>query len=323
MDNLTHSLTGLFLSRAGCNRIAPLATPLLIIASNLPDVDILAALGGSITYLHWHRHLTHSLLAAPVLALALAAIFRLFRPQVALFPAAGLALVGILSHLLLDLTNTYGVRILLPFRETWYHWDLTPIIDFWIWAALFLAVAGPFLARLVGSEIGERRKIGTGQGFAVAALLFVISYNGGRALLHNRVLVALNSRNYEGSAPIRVAAFPFPINPLRWRAVAETESAYRLFDFQLPLGFDPSVAETVQKIAPSPALEAASRTGPFRVMADFAQYPVYRVTPLAQPDGGFLIELSDLRFNFSSTALLNNRNQVEKSTFSFDGGPPR
>lgn len=323
MDNLTHSLTGLFLSRAGCNRFTPLATPLLVIASNLPDVDILASLGGSATYLHWHRHLTHSLAAAPVLALAVAAILRLFRPQVALFPAAGLALIGILSHLLLDLTNTYGVRVLLPFRETWYHWDLTPVIDFWIWAALFLAVAGPFLARLVGSEIGERRKTGTGQGFAVAALLFVVSYNGGRALLHNRVLGALSSRNYAGSAPIRVAAFPFAINPLRWHAVAETESAYRLFDFQLPLGFDPSVAKTVEKITPSPALEAASGTEPFRVMANFAQYPVYRVTPRAQPEGGFQIELSDLRFNFKSTALLNSQNQVENSAFSFGGGPPR
>ncbi len=241
----------------------------------------------------------------------------------ALFPAAGLALIGILSHLLLDLTNTYGVRVLLPFRETWYHWDLTPVIDFWIWAALFLAVAGPFLARLVGSEIGERRKTGTGQGFAVAALLFVVSYNGGRALLHNRVLGALSSRNYAGSAPIRVAAFPFAINPLRWHAVAETESAYRLFDFQLPLGFDPSVAKTVEKITPSPALEAASGTEPFRVMANFAQYPVYRVTPRAQPEGGFQIELSDLRFNFKSTALLNSQNQVENSAFSFGGGPPR
>jgi len=323
LDNLTHSLTGLFLSRAGLNRITPLATPLLLIAVNLPDLDILSGLAGPVTYLHWHRHLTHSLLFAPVLAFTLVLLLRLFRPGLALLPAMAVALVGVLSHLLLDLTNIYGVRIFLPLRDTWYHWDLTPVIDLWIWIALGIAVAGPFLARLVGSEIGESRSTSGGRGFAIAALLFVTLYNGGRALLHNRVLQTLNSREYAGAAPIRVAAFPFAVNPLRWHAVAETDSAYRLFNFNLPMAFNPALSEIVEKASPSPALEAASRTEPFRVMANFALYPVYRVIPRAEPDGGFQVELSDLRFPFTSTALLNRQNQVEKSSFSFGSGLPR
>ena len=40
MDNLTHSLTGLMLSRAGLNRFYPRATLVLVIAANIPDIDI-------------------------------------------------------------------------------------------------------------------------------------------------------------------------------------------------------------------------------------------------------------------------------------------
>jgi len=66
MDNLTHTAIGLFLSRAGLNRWTPAATPILLLAANAPDIDIVTLSGGSLNYLHYHRHLTHSLIAMPV-----------------------------------------------------------------------------------------------------------------------------------------------------------------------------------------------------------------------------------------------------------------
>ena len=69
MDNLTHTAIGLFLSRAGLNRLTPLATPILLLAANAPDIDILSVAGGSLSYLHYHRPLTHSLVAMPIMAL--------------------------------------------------------------------------------------------------------------------------------------------------------------------------------------------------------------------------------------------------------------
>jgi inner membrane protein len=320
LDNITHSLTGLFLSRALLNRFTPGAAPILLIAANLPDIDILSALGGSLSYLHWHRHLTHSFFLAPFLAMALALAFRLLRRDVAILPAFAVALCGVLSHLLLDLTNIYGVRILLPFRATWYHWDLTPVIDFWIWTALALGLAAPFLSRLVASEIGGARDSSPGRGFAISALLFLCLYNGGRAILHNRVLQTLDSREYSGSQPVRVAAFPEGMNPLHWRGIAETGSGYQLFDLKPPFTFNPALGETVPKASPSPAIEAAAKTPAFQVFADFAQYPFYRVVPRADGEGGQRVELSDLRFNFTSTAVVNLQGQVETSVFTF--GPP-
>ena len=321
MDNLTHTLTGICLSRAGLNRFTPLATLILVVASNVPDSDIITLLGGSESYLHWHRHLTHSLMAAPLLAMAIAFAFRFFQPSLSLLPVFFIALCGVASHLLEDLTNVYGVRLLLPFNSTWFDWDLTPVIDLWIWAAFGIAMMAPFLSRLVGSEIGERRVPGGGRSFAIAALLFVILYNGGRAIVHSRLLTVLDSREYADAAPRRVAAFPASMNPLSWRGVVETDSAYLLFDFKLPAAFDPAVADTVLKAQPSAAITEAAKTSPFRVLAEFAQYPVYNVTP--RPEGGTAVRLSDLRFGFTSTALLKRDGQVEKSLFEFGTTAPR
>ena len=77
MDPLTHTATGLFLSRIGLKRWTPLATPILLLAANVPDIDIITASGGPLSYLHYHRHLTHSLVAMPLMALLPVVLVRL------------------------------------------------------------------------------------------------------------------------------------------------------------------------------------------------------------------------------------------------------
>jgi len=211
MDNLTHSAIGLFLSRAGLNRLTPRATPILLLAANFPDVDIVSAGGGSLGYMHYHRHITHSLAALPVLAILAVAIVRFAgRKPVNWKGALLIAAIGIGSHLLLDWTNIYGIRMLLPFSAEWLRLDTTNVVDLWIWAVCLLGIAGPFLGRLVGSEItsGSTRARHHGRGFAIFALLFVLFYDLGRGALHARAVASLSSRLYEGSLPERVFAAP-------------------------------------------------------------------------------------------------------------------
>jgi inner membrane protein len=169
MENLTHTLTGLMLSRAGLNRWCPLATPILLLASNAPDIDIVYRLGGSLTYLDHHREISHAFVSIPIFAVLIALGVRYGgRRPLPLLRAVLTAGIGILVHLLLDWTNTYGVRMLLPFSGAWLRLDITNIVDLWIWAVLALAVAGPLLSHLVSSEIGARK--GTGRGAAIFAL---------------------------------------------------------------------------------------------------------------------------------------------------------
>ena len=48
MDNVTHTLTAVVLSRAGLNRWHPQSIWLLMLAANIPDIDIVAALRGAL-----------------------------------------------------------------------------------------------------------------------------------------------------------------------------------------------------------------------------------------------------------------------------------
>ncbi|MGH7151723.1 MAG: metal-dependent hydrolase, partial [Planctomycetota bacterium] len=116
MDNLTHTLLGLALADAGpARRFGRGATVALLLASNLPDLDVLApALLGAEVF-EVRRTLTHSLLGAPLLAAAGTAGMRLLRARVGTGPLFGLFLLGIAVHVLLDLVNSFGVLLLCPF----------------------------------------------------------------------------------------------------------------------------------------------------------------------------------------------------------------
>lgn len=147
MDNLTHSLVGLTAAKAGLEKLSPGATALCLLAANSPDIDIVVLLfQGRWGYLHHHRGITHSLVGASVLALALPLVFylgdriiaqiRKREPQVRL---TGLLIASILTtatHPLLDWSNNYGIRFFLPWNARWSYGDFTFVVDPFIWMVL-------------------------------------------------------------------------------------------------------------------------------------------------------------------------------------------
>jgi inner membrane protein len=332
MDNLTHTAIGLFLSRAGLGRWSPRATPIVILAANAPDIDVLSAVGGGLNYLHYHRHFTHSLLAMPILALTVVLLVKLIgRKPVHWLGALGAALIGVASHLALDWTNLYGIRLLLPFSSDWQRVDLTGVVDLWIWGVLLLAVLGPFLARLVGSEIssGSVKAPHHGRGFAWFALLFVLLYDCGRGVLHARVVTALSSRLYQDSPPLRVAALPDPANPWRWRGLVETSGAYTVEEINLMGVSAPGRDLVFQKPEANQALDAAARTPVFLEFLRFSQFPLWRVSPVPAPENGRLVEVFDLRFGtpiapgFMVSAVVDSGLHVVRTSFQFGRFRPR
>src|SRR4051794_32935806 len=74
LDNLTHSLFGATLARTPLSRVGRGTMPALILASNAPDIDILATAGGAVKYLEWHRGMTHGPLGIVGLGVIAAAI---------------------------------------------------------------------------------------------------------------------------------------------------------------------------------------------------------------------------------------------------------
>jgi inner membrane protein len=327
MDPLTHTATGLFLGRIGLKRWTPLATPILLLAANAPDIDIVTAAGGPLSYLHYHRHLTHSLLAMPLMALLSVVFVRLVaRKPIRWIGAFWAALIAVASHLLLDLTNTYGIRLFLPFSARWLRLDLTNVFDLWIWGVFLLCIVGPFLGRLVGSEIASRSGSAAplhGRGFAWLALGFLLLYTCGRSVLHARAITELESRIYEDSAPLRTLAVPGPANPWRWRGVVETGDFYAVGDVDLLGNFDPAHDTVFHKPAADPAIDAAAGTPAFQEFLQFSQFPLWRVSPAPQLENGKVVEVFDLRFGtplapgFMVSATLDSRLDVVGTSFQF------
>jgi inner membrane protein len=147
MDNLTHSLVGLTAAKAGLEKLSPGATVLCVLAANSPDVDIVVLLfQGRWGYLHHHRGITHSLVGSAVLALALPLAFYLgdriiaqIRKRERQVRLKGLLIVSILTtatHPLLDWSNNYGIRLLLPWYTRWSYGDFTFVVDPFIWMIL-------------------------------------------------------------------------------------------------------------------------------------------------------------------------------------------
>lgn len=329
MDNLTHSLVGLFLARAGFSRATPRGTAVLVVAANAPDFDVISWFWGRPTWLHWHRNITHSLIAMPVMALLTVALVALVgREKIRWWQAFLIALLGVGSHLLLDLTNVYGVRLVLPFSGHWTHWDLTPVVDYVIWAILLLGVAAPALSRLVGSEIGEVHPDKGKVGWAVTALLLLTVYDYSRSILHERATNILDSRIYNRLAPRRVGAFP-TANPLVWRGMAELSIGYVDVPVDLRTNFRPADAVTYYKPPRTPAMQAAMTSYPFQMLLEFVQYPLWVTNPVPDPDGNTRVSLIDLRFGtprdsgFAATAIVDRNNQVRQAEFGFGEARPR
>lgn len=159
MDNLTHSLVGAVLGRAGLKRLSPRAMPALILSANLPDIDSFVARAFGAEPIAAHRGFTHGiggLVTLPFLAAAIILIWDRLRPgKGGPVKLGGLLLacfLGTLSHPLLDFLNTYGTRLAEPFSHRWFYGDTLFIMDPWIWIALILGLELSWRAERLGKN---------------------------------------------------------------------------------------------------------------------------------------------------------------------------
>ena len=147
MDNLTHSLVGLTAAKAGLERFSSYATTVCVISANVADADFVSLFfGDRWTLLQHHRGLTHSLVGTVALALLVPTVAFLIERIVCRIRGSaprirfgGLLLVSSLAaatHPVMDWTNNYGVRPLLPWSGRWFYGDLVFIVDPYIWLGL-------------------------------------------------------------------------------------------------------------------------------------------------------------------------------------------
>lgn len=222
MDNLTHSLTGAITAKFIESRpTAPEEKSgyrrtffwLFVISANIPDIDVILGLAGDpIFSIKYHRGISHSLLFAPILALALAGLFLFFSKVKNIRILWIVALLGVVLHILFDLVTSFGTQILSPVSGTRYALDWMFIID----PVLTLGLA---MFLVLGKSFPRRSSIIASCGIAFMALYLVTTaFNHGIAMVRIQ-----ESAAKEGIGWTRISALPQPLSIFRWHGLVQTE----------------------------------------------------------------------------------------------------
>jgi inner membrane protein len=307
MDTITHGIAGSALTRSLTGRGGARAALVLgAAASMFPDCDFLFT-PDRLSYLRNHRGWTHSFVAMPLFALALALIGRLlFRkarlPALWLFCAAGIA-----SHIALDWITSFGTMFFTPLSRARYALDWVFILDPFLTGIATLTLLAAIFWRRRGREV------------AAGGTVLVCAYIAFCAVQHEKALAAWNRID----APIRgarVAVLPQFLSPFRWLGLSDhdgdvhaaffdigpfargapnprpperfSELFSSLSDFYPPPGR--AVILKFARPAETAALAAARALPDVQTYLAFARFPLATVYPL--PHGGSFITWEDLRF---------------------------
>ncbi|MDE3135482.1 MAG: metal-dependent hydrolase [Acidobacteriota bacterium] len=308
MEPVTQIAVAATMARAGVRRFSTLATTAVIVGGVIPAIDFAGVLGGPRAYLTLHRTFTHSILGGAALAVLVAWVLwrigRKWEPEPARFPGLlAAAACGVAGHLLLDLGDNYGEKLLWPFSQKWYAWNLWPQLDPWLLLLLALTLGVPWLLAVVGEEMGARQKRGASVS-GIVALLLVSGYCGWRARLHSDALVKLYSNTYHGAEALGVEAYPSAMSPFRWRGVIDTYNSIDIVQMQLGpnASFEPDMALTHYKPENSPALRAAENAPGLATWRNFARFPIAEVT---RTETGHEVFFRDLRYTDAGQFWLN------------------
>ena len=305
MDNLTHTLTGIALAQSGLGRTSRGATAALLVASNIPDVDLVFGLQGAASYLEHHRDLSHSVVGGPLLALLLALCLRIALRGSRFVGLILSALVGVAAHVAMDLATSYGTRVLSPFNTTFYAWDLVFIVDPIILAIL---VATVVLARR--PELGRR--------VASLGLGLILAYMGCRAVLHARALEEAVAR-VPGGRVQRVAALPHPLDPRRWRVLADTGPAYWTGEVRLD-GTDSPLERRDKLVETATVARVRAESEVAAIFLAFSRFPWLEVQQTAE---GTAVTWRDLRFerrgraSFVTRVVVGPDGRIRSQAFHF------
>jgi inner membrane protein len=201
MDPVTHAVIGVAIAKATGNAAAlsEPATLCIIAGSMIPDIDILLQKWGDMTYLKNHRGATHSIpglvISAAIVAGVMSLIFHGWFPVMFLW-----ALAGCLSHAFFDLFNTYGAKLLWPFRGKKYSLGMLMTFD-----PVFIGLLSGYA--FLGGRIGS---------LMLAAFAVYFASRGAA-----RFMVMKELHRKYGSVYERISLLPSMKGLLKWHFVLE------------------------------------------------------------------------------------------------------
>jgi inner membrane protein len=295
MDNLCHSLLGAALGKAGLARRTPLGMTTLVLANNLPDVDV-AVFATDTLAMSFRRGWTHGVPAQLTLPIALTAIVvigdRIFRRHAAQRVNPGqvllLSYVGVFLHVFLDFLNSYGIRLLMPFSERWFYGDALYIVD-----PIMYAVLGAGWLLAVRSEKKGRPNPSKPAriGLALAAI-YIVAMLGSNLIARREVRQGLTRAGRPENTRFMVT--PVFANPFRREVIIDMGDRYEKgFLWFEPLPHFRPAGYGVEKGFGDPAVQAAMGLPRAQAFMRWSRFPFVQVNP-TEPQAG--IWLNDYRY---------------------------
>lgn len=293
MDPLTHILLGASVGYAAFGRrLGRAAAGVGGLAAFAPDADVFirSAVDPLVAVEH-HRGFTHALAFAPVGAAIVAALWLMhpaWRVRARWLPLWGAGVLAYLSHALLDAATSYGTRLLWPFSNRRFGWDVVSVIDPLVTLVL-----------LAGLAVAWRRQRAAPVCAGLAVAFAYLAFGGvqhGRAVAAQRALAQAR-----GHTPVRCEVMPTLANNLVWRALYVHDG--RIYSDRIRVGWfsAPAVREgwALPLVAAedlTPAERARDRRRSFARFAWFSEHWVARSPADATV-------LGDMRYSLSAEAF--------------------
>lgn len=224
MDPITHALAGSLaakvLTRNNTTHENNLQTkdPLIIaaIASIFPDIDYLSFWINPLIFIaDWHRSITHSLLMAPLWGLLLTIIIVTVLPRLRerAMSVFMYSIIGLLSHILIDILTVYGTEVFFPLSDMSVSLATTFIIDPYFTMIIFLAL-------LLSFQLHSRLPAFIG----IVLLLVYVSFQWQLKLLAIQTVQDFGAEQITTGSKIN--ALPQPFSPLHWRVIVQRDQEY-------------------------------------------------------------------------------------------------
>ncbi|MDR1340900.1 MAG: metal-dependent hydrolase [Prevotellaceae bacterium] len=222
MDSLTHILTGVALGQLFSGE-KDRSKPLIwgAIAGSIPDLDtVFQPFISTESSMLFHRGFSHSLLlwalCSPLLALLINRIYKGDRRSY--FKWLKISATAWLSHLLLDLFNTYGTGIFEPFSHARIAYDAVNVFDLlYLIPVLLISVLYIFIIK---KHIAKFM-------LAALALLFSVCYISFSAMVKFTVETTAEIQCIRDDiSPKRILSSPLPLSNLAWKVVIDSGEGY-------------------------------------------------------------------------------------------------
>ena len=285
MDPLTHALVGVGVAALTGEKFS-LANPLCtgaVLGALAPDFDIIMQLFGDLPYLTHHRGSSHSIPGVLVSSVVIALLLWLVMGG-SMGLIFVLTLMGAISHVLLDILNSYGAKILWPFSQKKYSLHLLVLAD----PVIIILFSGMMIWPGLPEVIART-------GFWIALI-----YLGLRVYFRHRIFRMI-WRKFKSQGAQLVVVMPAMVSLWNWSFLVETPENFIIGEV-LFFSPNPGVKKILAKCQINDYIGMALHSKLGRLFRNFT--PFFHIHHSVE-DGKNVVRFCDLRYFFKEDFLHN------------------